>query len=252
MAQVIYGIHPIQEALKSSHFQFEKIFIGTKKPHPRLQAVIDLAHQKGIPVIFSPQDDLDQMVKGGFHQNILGLIKEIPYSSLEGILTHWRKEGTKALILILDGIQDPQNLGSLIRTALGFGAHGMVIPKDRAVGITPVVVRASAGATAHLPIVRVVNIARALEILKKEGIWVYGAAGEAKDFIYQLDLAVDLAIVIGSEGKGIRPLVKKKCDRLFSIPMTGPISSFNAAVSGGMILYEAMRQRHTFEKGKEK
>ena len=110
-------------------------------------------------------------------------------------------------------------------------------------------IKASAGATVHLPIARVVNIAATIEALKKEGIWVYGASGEAKDLIYQLDLNVDLAIVIGAEGKGIRPLVKKKCDRLFSIPMKGPLSSFNASVSGGMILYEVMRQRSLHQKG---
>ncbi len=251
MAQVIYGIHPVQEALKSPHFQFEKIFVGTPKPHPGLQAVVDLAHQKQIPVTVSTKREIDRMVKGGVHQNIVALIKEIPYSNLEDILSQWRKEGKKALFLVLDGIQDPQNFGALIRTAAGCGAHGIVIPKDRAVGITPVVVRTSAGATAHLPIVRVVNVAHTLEILKKEGVWVYGAAGDANDRIYQLDLTGDLAIVIGSEGKGIRPLVKKKCDRLFSIPMTGPISSFNASVSGGMILYEVMRQRMTMQKRKQ-
>ena len=121
----------------------------------------------------------------------------------------------------------------------------MIIPKDRAVGITPAVVKASAGATAHLPIAKVVNIATTIDGLKKEGIWVYGAAGESKDLIYHLDLNIDLAIVIGAEGKGIRSLVKKKCDRLFSIPMKGPLSSFNASVSGGMILYEVMRQRYS-------
>ena len=183
------------------------------------------------------------MVKGGFHQNVVGLIKEIPYSDLEKTLSRWRHEGTKALFFILDGLQDPQNFGSLIRTAVGCGVHGMIIPKDRAVGITPAVIRASAGATAHLPIVRVVNIANTIETLKREGIWVYGAAGEASAPIYRLDFTVDVAIVIGSEGKGIRPLVKKKCDQLFSIPMKGPLSSFNASVSGGMILYEVMRQR---------
>jgi len=119
----------------------------------------------------------------------------------------------------------------------------MIIPRDRAVGITPSVVKVSAGAALHLPIARVVNITTTIEALKGEGIWVYGASGEAKDLVYQLDLSTDLAIVIGAEGKGIRPLVKKKCDRLFSIPMKGPISSFNASVSAGMILYEVMRQR---------
>jgi 23S rRNA (guanosine2251-2'-O)-methyltransferase len=243
MAQIIYGIHPVKEALKSLHLQFQKILIGTQKPHPPIQSVLDLAIKRQVPVTFTTKETLNQMVKGGLHQNVVGLIKETQYADLGEIFSQWRKEGTKALFLILDGIQDPQNFGSLIRTALGCGVHGMIIPKDRAVGITPSVVKASAGAALHLPIARVVNIATTVDTLKKEGIWVYGASGEAKDLIYNLDLKIDLAIVIGAEEKGIRPLVKKKCDRLFSIPMKGPISSFNASVSGGMILYEVMRQR---------
>jgi len=243
MAQVIYGIHPVREALKSSHIQFQKILIGTQKPHPPLQSVLDLAIQRKVPVTFTTKKTLGQMVKGGLHQNVVGLVKETPYARIEEILSHWKKEGTKVLLLILDGIQDPQNFGSLIRTALGCGAHGIIIPKDRAVGITPVVIKTAAGAAVHLPIARVVNIATTIDALKTEGIWIYGASSEAKDLIYQLDLNIDLAIVIGAEGKGIRPLVKKKCDRLFSIPMKGPITSFNASVSGGMILYEVMRQR---------
>ena len=243
MAQFIYGIHPVKEALESSHIQFQKILIGTQKPHLPLQSVLDLAIQRKVPVTFTTKETLGQMVKGGLHQNVVGLVKETPYARIEEILSHWKKEGTKALLLILDGIQDPQNFGSLIRTALGCGAHGIIIPKDRAVGITPVVIKTAAGAAVHLPIARVVNIATTIDALKTEGIWIYGASSEAKDLIYQLDLNIDLAIVIGAEGKGIRPLVKKKCDRLFSIPMKGPITSFNASVSGGMILYEVMRQR---------
>ena len=243
MTQYIYGIHPIQEALKSSHFKLEKIFVAAKKPHPALQAITDLARQRQIPVIPSDKETLDRMVRGENHQNLVGSLKEIPYASLEEAVSGWRKSGSKALFLVLDGIQDPQNLGSLIRTALGCGAHAMIIPRDRAVGMTPAVIKASAGATAHLPLVRVVNVANTIDALKKEGIWVYGAAGEAKDPIHEIDFTTDLAIVIGSEGKGIRPLVRKKCDGLFSIPMSGPVSSFNASVSGAMILYEVMRQR---------
>jgi len=250
MAQIIYGIHPLQEALKSSHLQIEKILIGTQTLHPPLQSILEIANTREIPVTFTTRESLDRMTKGGVHQNVVGLVKETPYTDIGEILSHWKKQGTKALFLILDGIQDPQNFGSLIRTGLGCGAHGIVIPKDRSVGITPVVIKASAGATAHLPITRVVNIAATIDLLRKEGIWVYGASGEAKDLIYQLDLNIDLAIVIGAEGKGIRPLVKKKCDRLFSIPMKGPLSSFNASVSGGMILYEVMRQR--FLEGNER
>ena len=243
MSQIIYGIHPVQEALKSSHLQIEKILIGTQTPHSSLQSIIDLAHKRKISVTLTTQESLERMTKRGVHQNVAGLIKEISYSDVGGILSHSKKEGTKALFLILDGIQDPQNFGSLIRTALGCGVHGIIIPKDRSVGITPVVIKSSAGAIAYLPIARVVNIATTIDALKEEGIWVYGASGEAEELICQLDLTMDLAIVIGAEGKGIRPLVKKKCDRLFAIPMRGPLSSFNASVSGGMILYEVMRQR---------
>jgi len=243
MTQIIYGIHPLQEALKSPHLPIEKILIGTQTLHPPLQSILDLANERKIPVTFTSRESLERMAKGGVHQNVVGLLKETPYVDVGEILSHWKKQRTKALFLVLDGIQDPQNFGSLIRTGLGCGVHGILIPKDRSVGITPVVIKASAGAAAHLPVARVVNIAATIDLLKKEGLWVYGASGEAKDLIYQLDLNIDLAIVIGTEGKGMRPLVKKKCDRLFSIPMKGPLSSFNASVSAGMILYEVMRQR---------
>ena len=243
MAQIIYGIHPVQEALRSSHTIFEKLFVATKDPPPALKEILDSARQEQVPVTLTTREEIDRLTKGGFHQNIAGLIQELSYADLEEVLARSKKGETSGLLLVLDGIQDPQNFGSLIRTAVGFGTHGMIIPKDRAVGITPVVMRVAAGATAYLPIVRVTNIAQTINRLKREGFWVYGAAGEAKDPIYGLDFTGNLAIVIGSEGKGIRPLVKKKCDRLFSIPMAGLISSFNASVSGGMILYEVMRQR---------
>ncbi|MFB3886985.1 MAG: 23S rRNA (guanosine(2251)-2'-O)-methyltransferase RlmB [Thermodesulfobacteriota bacterium] len=246
MPQIIYGIHPVKEALKSPDIQFHKILIGTQESHGPLQAIIDQAERRKIPVTLTTKETLHQMVKGGLHQNVVAFVKETSYADFGDLLSHGRGEGNKAFFLILDGIQDPQNFGSLIRTALGCGVRGMIVPKDRAVGITPSVVKASAGASLHLPIARVVNIAAAIDSLKREGIWVYGASGEAKDSIYDLDLTIDLAIVIGAEGKGIRPLVKKKCDRLFSIPMKGPISSFNASVSGGMILYEVMRQRSLY------
>lgn len=242
MNQMIYGIHPVEEALKSG-LPIQKIFIGTERPSPPLQALLAQAQKKEIPIIWTTRESLDQMTRGGVHQNIVAALKTYQYVDLDEILFRWRQEGSKALILILDGIQDPQNLGSLIRTALGCGAHGVIIPKDRAVGITPAVFKASAGAAAHLPVARVINMARSIERLKEEGIWVYGATGEAGERIYDLDLTINLAIVIGAEGKGIRPLVKRKCDRLFSIPMKGPVSSFNSSVSAGMILYEVMRQR---------
>ncbi len=242
MNQMIYGIHPVEEALKSN-LPIQKIFISTERPSPSLQALLAQAQKKEIPVIRTTRESLDQLTQGAIHQNIAAVLEPYHYVDLDEILLRWRREGSKALILILDGIQDPQNLGSLIRTALGCGAHGVIIPKDRAVGITPTVFKTSAGAVAHTSIARVTNIVRSIDRLKEEGIWVYGATGEAGERIYDLDLTINLAIVIGAEGRGIRPLVKRKCDRLFSIPMKGPVSSFNASVSAGMILYEVIRQR---------
>ena len=246
MSQIIYGIHPVREALTSPSLRFQKILVSARNPSPSLQTILDIAQKRNVPLAFTDRETLDKMVKRGLHQNIIGIVEESLYADLEKILSRPKKEGIKALFLILDGIQDPQNFGSLIRTALGCEVQGMIIPKDRAVGITPAVIKASAGAAAHMPVARVVNIAVTIDRLKKEGIWIYGASGEAKDRIYDLDLNIDLAIVIGAEGKGIRPLVKKKCDRLFSIPMSGPIPSFNASVSGGMILYEVMKQRSLY------
>ncbi len=243
MSSIIYGIHPVKEALISASVPIQKIMVSVRASSPALRSIIDLAHQKRIPLIFVEKESLDRMTKGGQHQSVIALLKETRYADLNEILNRPKQDSSKALLLILDGIQDPQNLGSLIRTGLGCGVHGILIPKDRAVGITPAVAKVSAGAVSHMPVARVTNIATTIDDLKKEGIWIYGASAEAKDRIFDLDLTMDLAIVIGAEGKGIRPLVKKKCDRLFSIPMKGSVSSFNASVSGGMILYEVMRQR---------
>lgn len=243
MSSIIFGVHPVREALRSTTVPVQKIMISARIPSPPLRSIIDLAHQRGIPVIYREKESLDRITKGGQHQSVIAILKETRYANLKEILNRPKQESTKALLLILDGIQDPQNLGSLIRTGLGCGVHGIIIPKDRAVGITPAVAKVSAGAVSHIPVARVTNIAITIDDLKKEGIWVYGASVEAKDRIFDLDLTIDLGIVIGSEEKGIRPLVKRKCDRLFSIPMKGPVSSFNAAVSGGMILYEVLRQR---------
>ncbi|MBM4277393.1 MAG: 23S rRNA (guanosine(2251)-2'-O)-methyltransferase RlmB [Deltaproteobacteria bacterium] len=247
MSQIIYGIHPIREALISSSLRFQKILVSARNPSPSLQTILDLAQKRNVPLAFSDRETLDKMVQGGLHQNIVGVLQETSYADLEEILSRPKNEGIKALFLILDGIQDPQNFGALIRTALGCGVHGIIIPKDRAVGITPAAIKASAGAVAHIPVARVVNIAMTIDRLKKGGVWVYGASEEGKDPIFNLDFNTDVAIVIGAEGKGIRPLVRKKCDRLFSIPMKGPVSSFNASVSGGMILYEVMRQRALYK-----
>ena len=165
MTQIVYGIHPVKEALKSPSLLFEKIFLGTKTPQPSLQSILDLATKRNIPVTVVDENTLTRMARGGLHQNVVAIVKGTPYVDFQEILAGWKKGETKGLFLVLDGIQDPQNLGAIIRTALGCGVQGLIIPKDRAVGITPAVVKTSAGAAAHLPIARVVNIANSLDAL---------------------------------------------------------------------------------------
>jgi 23S rRNA (guanosine2251-2'-O)-methyltransferase len=183
------------------------------------------------------------MAKTTSHQGIVAQMDDFKYVEPSDIVHGWKATGKKALILIVDSVEDPQNLGGLIRTANALGVHGVVIPKDRATPITPIVIKASVGASFHTPIARVTNIVSCLEFLKKKGIWILGAEAGAEHPIYDCDLDLDLAIVIGSEGRGIRPLVKKKCDFLASIPLCGEIPSLNASVAGALVMYEVLRQR---------
>jgi len=181
----------------------------------------------------------------------VAVVEGYGYATLEKIIDRWKKSGIRALILVLDSIQDPRNLGALVRTANVCGAHGVIIPRDRAARITPIVVKASAGATALTPVARVTNIASTLERLKEEGIWILGAEAQAETPFFQQDMTMDLAMVIGSEGRGIRPLVLSKCDLTVSIPMRGQIPSLNASVAAGILLYEVIRQRLMITPAKE-
>jgi len=205
--------------------------------------ILRLAEERGISIHWVERDNLTRVAKTTSHQGILAYMDEFTYVGPSDIVQRWRETGQKAFILIVDGVEDPQNLGGLIRTANAFGVHGVVIPKDRATAITPVVIKASVGAVFHTPISRVTNIASCIEFLKKKGVWILGAEAESQHAIYGYDLNLDLAIVIGSEGRGIRALVKKRCDFLVSIPLPGEITSLNASVAGALAMYEVSRQR---------
>ncbi len=205
--------------------------------------ILRLAEERGVSIQWVDRDHLTRMVKTTSHQGIVAQMDDFKYVEPSDIVHRWKATGKKALILIVDSVEDPQNLGGLIRTANAFGVHGVVIPKDRATPITPIVIKASVGASFHTPIARVTNIVSCLEFLKKKGIWILGAEAGAEHPIYDCDLDLDLAIVIGSEGRGIRPLVKKKCDFLASIPLCGEIPSLNASVAGALVMYEVLRQR---------
>ena len=241
--RIIYGINPVSEALKSHPEYFKDILIARGKGDQASEKIKRLAEQHGVKCRIVEKSEIERLAQTPHHQGIIGILAEFKYTEIEDIITKWKFSGEKAFILILDCIQDPQNLGSLIRTAHASGVHGIIIPKDRAAEVTPAVVKASAGAVEHTLICRVTSIVNAINMLKEAGIWVVGIEAESKQDIYSFDMDTDLAIVIGSEGKGIRRLVKEKCDACLSIPMKGDISSLNASVAGGIALFEVLRKR---------
>ncbi len=241
--EIIYGINPILEALRSERQSLNKILLAEGKQGGPIRLLRRLARERGIPVQVSPKEALDRLSGSGHHQGILGFTAASSYSTWGDLLDRVRSAQGKAIVLVLDSIEDPQNLGSLIRTAEACGVKGIILPKDRAAGITPAVVKASAGAVAHLPIVRVTNLASTLEELKKEGFWIVGADSRAEKSLYELKFDMNVSVVIGSEGKGVRPLLLKKCDYRVSIPMKGKVTSLNAGIAGAVILFEILRQQ---------
>jgi len=245
--EIIYGINPVLEALKSERRALNKIILAEGKERGVIHMLRQLAREKGIPVQLSPRDALDRLAGSGHHQGVVAFTAASSYSTWEDLMERARAASGKAIVLILDSIEDPQNLGSLIRTAEACGVQGVILPKDRAAGITPTVVKASAGAAVHLPIVRVTNLANTLEELKKEGFWIVGADSKAEKSLYEMKFDMNVGLVIGSEGKGIRPLLIKKCDYTVSIPMRGKVSSLNAAMAGAVVLFEILRQHLNLE-----
>jgi 23S rRNA (guanosine2251-2'-O)-methyltransferase len=236
----IYGINPVSEALRSDRCQIREVGVAEGRSFKGLEGIIRVAESKGVPIRRVGRSQLDSLTKNASHQGVAGLIDHFIYAGLDEVLYQGVGE---PFLMILDGIEDPRNLGALIRSADACGVWGVVIPKNRAAGITPAVAKSSAGAVFHIPLVRVTNIPSTLRRIKEGGIWVIGAAAEAHTEIYAHDLTVPLAVVIGGEGRGMRPLVRRECDLLVSIPMRGQVASLNASVAGAIILYETIRQR---------
>ena len=243
MTQIIHGAHPVYEALKAYRSPIRRIIISRRRNRRPLLEILRLAEERGVSIQWVDRDYLNRMAKTSSHQGIVAQMDDFKYVEPSDIVHTWKVTGKKAFLLIVDGVEDPQNLGGLIRTANALGVHGVVIPKDRATSITPTVIKASVGASFHTPIARVTNIVSCLDFLKKRGIWILGTDAAAEHPIYDCDLDLDVAIIIGSEGKGIRSLVKKKCDFLASIPLCGEITSLNASVAGALVMYEVLRQR---------
>jgi 23S rRNA (guanosine2251-2'-O)-methyltransferase len=242
MARLVYGIHPVREALKAGRVQ--ALFVLEGEAGAALREVIDAAQKANIQPVPRARAALDLIAHNGVHQGAVALTGEYQYAEIEDILEVAKRAGKPPLILVLDSVQDPQNLGALVRSAHVLGAHGLVIPKDRAVGVTATVVKAAAGATEHTSIAQVVNLARALDELKEAGVWIAGAVADGGEPPWQVDLKGPIALVVGAEGKGIRPLVLRGCDLLIQIPMAGRVASLNVGAAGACLLYEAVRQRH--------
>lgn len=233
------GFHAVEEALNATR-ALDRIVVARGRHGERVEAVVRLARSRGVSVRFEDRQQLDRLAATREHQGIIALAAAKPVAELEDLL---RAKTDRGLLVVLDGIEDPHNLGAIVRTALAAGAQGVVIPERRAAGLSDTVERASAGALAHLPIARVKNLVRAMEEMKNGGYWLVGLDEHAEKKHTDVDLTGAVSIVLGREGEGLHELTRKRCDFLVSIPTVGPVRSLNVSVAAGVILFEVMRQR---------
>jgi 23S rRNA (guanosine2251-2'-O)-methyltransferase len=229
----------VEEALAAGR-ALDRIVIARGRHGERVEAVVQLARSKSVPVRFEERSQIDRLAGTREHQGIAALAAAKPALELEDLLAAKTPQG---LLVLLDGIEDPHNLGAIVRTALAAGAHGVVIPERRAVGLTDTVERASAGALAHLPVARVKNLVRAMEEMKEAGYWLIGLDERADKKYTEADFSGQVGIVLGSEGEGLHELTRKRCDFLVAIPTSGPVRALNVSVAAGVVLFEVVRQR---------
>ncbi len=236
------GRNPVMEALRSDR-PIDKIYVQSGEKNGSVLKILSLAREKKIPVMEVEKNKLDKMSSTNAHQGVIASVAAKEYSSVEDILSYAKEKGEAPFIVICDDISDPHNLGSIIRTANAAGVHGVIIPKRNGVGLTATVAKTSAGAIEFTRVAKVTNIAKTIDMLKENNVWVVGADMDGEKNIYEHDFSGSVAIVIGSEGFGISRLVKEKCDFIVNIPMVGKISSLNASVAGALMIYEALRGR---------
>lgn len=238
---IIYGRNPVKEAYRAGK-TIEKLYLPKGAPDPVLSPIYKMAKEKRTVISYVDKFTMDKLSEGGNHQGVLAQITDFDYSSVEDILALAKEKDEDLLIVLLDGITDPHNLGAIVRSAECFGAHGIVIPKHRSVGVNDTVVKVASGATEHMLIAKVTNINDTIRMLKEHNVWVYATDFDGKA-PKLTNLTGNVAIVIGSEGEGIHKLTKELCDDTITIPEYGKINSLNASVATGIILYEAVRQR---------
>jgi 23S rRNA (guanosine2251-2'-O)-methyltransferase len=239
---VIYGVHPVEEVLAAAADKVSRVF-AKDWDAPRLAAIRKAAEDAGVRREVARGDELDRLADGGNHQGVAARLSDFEYATLNSLLEA-TEDASSAAVLVLDGVQDPHNLGALLRTASALGAAGVIIPKDRAAGVTPAVIRASAGLALRVPVIQVTNIARTLGTLAENGWWSVAAVMDGDD-AWDVDMVMKAAIVMGGEGDGVRRLVEETCDFRARIPIGAHVESLNVSVAGALMLYEWARQNRT-------
>ena len=246
----IYGINSVTEALKARGRAFEWVGMAKERHDLRLQRLIEDCRRLSVPVRFLQRTELDRMAGNAAHQGVVAVTSAKQYNDLEDVIA--AKRAQYSLLVVLDGVEDPHNLGAILRTADAAGANGVIIPERRAAAVTGTVTKSSAGASEHLPIAKVTNISRTVEELKDHNVWTVGLDERATQTYDALDYNMDCAVVLGGEGKGLHDLVKRKCDFLVSIPLLGKVPSLNVSVAAAVVLYEIVRQRRAVQGSSDK
>ncbi|MGD9171370.1 MAG: 23S rRNA (guanosine(2251)-2'-O)-methyltransferase RlmB [Candidatus Thiodiazotropha sp.] len=238
----VVGLHAVKSALQQAH-RAQELLIDSRRRDGRIQEILELAETAGVPCHRTPAKVLDERVHRGNHQGVALRVKQQQTQDEPYLKALLKRLDEPPFLLILDGVQDPHNLGACLRSADGAGVHGIIAPRDRSVALTPTVRKVASGAAETVPFIQVTNLARTLKWLKDEGVWLIGTAGEATQTLYEIDLRGALAIVMGGEGKGLRRLTREQCDMLVKLPMAGSVESLNVSVASAISLYEAVRQR---------
>jgi 23S rRNA (guanosine2251-2'-O)-methyltransferase len=252
--EILYGLHPVEEALRSGSRRFDHVCVARERldrHNNRLQKVIDACRENGVRLRFEPKEELTRLAKTAGHQGVVAIVRTREFLDLEDLLTG-PDQASPRLLLALDGIEDPQNLGALLRTADASGVDGVVLTERRAAPLSPVAIKASAGAAEHVRIARVVNLVRALEQLKEQNIWCVGLDERGATSYADYDFTSNTIIVLGREGDGLHDLVRRTCDHLLRIPMAGAVSSLNVSAAGAVVMFEAARQRRNQNHAKPK